>query len=152
MKYPDLTPVAWFLILFVTALTLHLLIPWHYSAYTDRFFATFFGLKALCVSALIALFARRAFRRHGTPYAPGTAPVHLLEHGVYAISRHPVYLALVLAMVGSGGVLDTPWLMIAALLLCIGLDRCVIPVEEHGLLDAFGRDYERYKAVTPRWL
>lgn len=152
MKCPDLTPTACFLILCVAAVALQLLLPWHYSDYTDRFFATFFGLKALWVSGVITFFARRAFRRHRTPYAPGTTPVILLERGVYAISRHPVYLALILATVGMGGILDTPWLLLAALLLWWCLDRCVIPHEEHGLLDAFGTDYERYQSLTRRWL
>lgn len=152
MKCPELTPVIWFLILFISSLALHLFIPWHFSAYTDRFFVTFFGLKALCISGLITFFTQRAFRRHRTPYAPGATPTFLLETGMYAISRHPVYLALVVAMTGMGGVLDTPWLLTAALILWACLDRCVIPGEEHTLHETFGADYERYKTLTRRWL
>lgn len=76
----------------------------------------------------------------------------MLTRGLYAISRHPVYLALVLAMGGLAGVLDTLWLLIDAALLWIALDRCVIPMEETKLHEVFGEAYEAYCGITRRWL
>lgn len=152
MRADKLTPLGWFLLLLLLGGALHLMLPWHFSAYTDLFYARFFGIKALCVSGLINVVALRAFTKHGTPYAPDAKPAMLLEKGIFAISRNPVYLALVLAMVGLSGVLDAIWLLAAAAVLWLALDRRVIPREEATLLDTFGPDYETYRGVTRRWL
>ena len=152
MKCRDLTPTGWFVLLSLPALAMSLTVPWHLSVWISPFYATLAGLVTLCVSGVAAFLAQRAFQRHHTPYAPDAQPIFLLEHGIYAISRNPVYLALVLAMGGLGGILDSVWLPIASIVLWKLLDRCVVPFEEQRLLDIFGTDYERYKALTHRWL
>lgn len=151
MKCPDLTPVQWFLILFIPALVAQLLLAWRFSQFMAPFFALFIGLKLLFVSLLLNLFALRAFRRHGTPHAPGATPTKLIESGVFVISRHPVYLSLVMATLGLGFILDTVWIAAAALLLFLALDRCVIAREEKQLEQTFPDAYPAYRVHTRRW-
>lgn len=127
-------------------------VPWRFTEYTDGFYIIFMGLKLLVVSLLINLFALQAFRRHETPYAPGAEPETLIETGVFVISRHPVYLALVMATAGMGFVLDTVWIFWGAIFLFTALDRCVIPREEKRLELKFPQRYAEYRARTGRWI
>lgn len=152
MKIVKLTPSGWFLLLLGVGLGLHFLSPWHFSSSIDIFYARFFGIKALCVSGLINFFALRSFSKHETPYAPDTLPVALLQTGIFAISRNPVYGALVLAMVGLSGILNTVWLLLTSVTLWLALDKSIIPNEEAKLSDTFGEAYDRYREVTRRWL
>lgn len=74
----------------------------------------------------------------------------LVTHGVYRLVRHPMYLALLLYASGLALVLPN-WLAglwyggAMALLVAVRMGP-----EEQMMLDAFGKDYERYMARTRR--
>lgn len=152
MKCPERTPVQWFMICVVPSAAAGWLMPWHFTDLMARFFTLFIGAKLLFVAMLLNVFALVAFRKYGTPHAPGKTPKHLIETGVFVISRHPVYLSLVIASLGFGFMLDSPWFSLAAMPLFLALDRCVIPREEARIEKAFPETYAAYKARTGRWL
>jgi len=68
----------------------------------------------------------------------------LAARGPYKLVRHPMYLAVLLSIVGWGLLLDLAFLFFAALLALLWFNFVVMPYEEKELLALFGRDYERY--------
>ena len=68
----------------------------------------------------------------------------LAVRGPYKLVRHPMYLAVLLSIVGWGLLLDLAFLLFAALLALLWFNFVVMPYEEKELLALFGRDYERY--------
>ena len=75
---------------------------------------------------------------------------HLVTHGVYRWSRHPMYLALI--TIATGQALALPnWLAgpayLVAMLLLVSLR---FGPEERMMREEFGKDYEAYAATTKR--
>ena len=76
----------------------------------------------------------------------------LVTHGPFAYVRHPLYATLLLAVPPlvivwfSDLVFIVPWglLLVAA--------HGVVRVEERGLVEAFGQEYERYRKYVPALL
>jgi protein-S-isoprenylcysteine O-methyltransferase Ste14 len=71
---------------------------------------------------------------------------------VYGISRNPVYLAMMLLIMGIA-LSANSWLMVVATLpagsvLCLA----VIKPEEHFLEQRFGSTYGAYRTTVRRWL
>jgi protein-S-isoprenylcysteine O-methyltransferase Ste14 len=74
-----------------------------------------------------------------------------MTDGVYAISRHPMYVSRVLVFFGIG--LAAPsWVF----LLCAAVDftvwRLAVPEEEQNMVAKYGASYEQYMRRTPRWI
>jgi protein-S-isoprenylcysteine O-methyltransferase Ste14 len=79
----------------------------------------------------------------------GTTPRHvpLETRGVYAIVRHPVYLAWTLVVFGTPVLTGTRLVFAAVSTAYLAL---AIPFEERGLVETFGRDYDSYRQRV-RW-
>ena len=75
----------------------------------------------------------------------------LATTGVYARMRHPQYLGFIATMFGF--LLQWPTILTLVMFpflvwMYVGLARA----EEREALQEFGREYERYAAMTPRWI
>jgi protein-S-isoprenylcysteine O-methyltransferase Ste14 len=142
-------PPAFLLISILTMTAVHLLAP------VSRFIPlpwSLLGLVALAGGILINVVAERAFRRAGTTVKPFEDSAALITSGVYRLSRHPMYLGLVLILVGIAVLLGslTPFFVIPAF--AILLDRRFIVVEERMLGQRFGESWVEYKAGVRRWI
>lgn len=74
----------------------------------------------------------------------------LVTDGVYGYIRHPQYVGLFLIM--FGWLIHWPTLLTLILFpILMGSYYWLAMKEEKGLEEAFGREYERYKARTPRF-
>jgi protein-S-isoprenylcysteine O-methyltransferase Ste14 len=110
------------------------------------------GVVILITSLMINILAYREFKKFLTPHTPFVKPKVLIQNGIFALSRNPVYLALVLSECGLAFVFDTLWLLISAAVLLIVIDAVIIQGEEKVLKSTFNKDYEYYKKKTRRWL
>lgn len=103
------------------------------------------GLALLVVSGGL-------FSRAGTGMVPFRDVKVLVTHGVYARTRNPMYLAMVLVLAGVAitvGALSA--LIVPPLFMLIVYWRYVRP-EEVMLRELFGDDYTAYCARVRRWL
>lgn len=81
-----------------------------------------------------------------------TAPVDVpITSGVYAVSRHPMYVAGTLLFAGIG-LAATSWVFLAAAVVWFAAWWYAVPEEELAMLDRYGDAYRRYREQTPRWL
>ena len=83
---------------------------------------------------------------------PFGQPRVLVTTGVFAHSRHPMYLGMMLLVIGLAILLRyaTPFALTA--LLWVALNWRFIPHEERVMSNAFGQEYQEYRAHTRRWL
>jgi len=76
----------------------------------------------------------------------------LITHGPFAYVRHPLYSILLLTIPPlvivwfSNLLFFLPWVLILV------LSHYVVRLEERGLIDLFGEDYERYRRYVPALL
>jgi len=75
---------------------------------------------------------------------------HLIQHGVYAVWRHPIYVFKVLLLIGVGLLLESPGFLFGMVpLFTLGV-AAYISHEERVLGERFGDDYRTYCLRTPR--
>ena len=111
--------------------------------------------SALVLSGIVVAVAGVVeFRRAGTtvdPRVPHKAQ-ELVTSGIFAFSRNPMYVGMVLVLIAWSIALDS-WL---AALVCpvfyVWIDRVQIPFEEKHIVALFGDDYTRYCQRVRRWI
>lgn len=126
-------------------------VPWRLGAGFEPFLlpgALVFGLSGLALGAV----SLRTLRRAGTSLEPGAAPVRLVSHGPYRLSRHPLYLAQPLLLLGFACATGSVWFVAAAAIVAVVLDRWVIVSEERDLEARFGEAFRDYRERVRRWL
>lgn len=110
-------------------------------------------LLALAGIALAAL-SITTFRRARTtldPRDPSRASA-LVTHGVFALSRNPIYAAFLLWLLAWCLVLGNPFALAGALVFLAWMNSVQIPAEERALAARFGEAFENYRARVRRWI
>jgi len=110
------------------------------------------ALVPMIISGAMIALAARALREARTTVKPFKRPTSLVTHGVYRISRNPMYLAMILILAGAalfaGSI--SPWAVV--LIFAILMDRLVVVPEEATLEQAFGDEFLRYRRKVRRWI
>lgn len=113
---------------------------------------TWLGLLPLLAGFGLALWGNRLFVRRGTTLRPFHESTVLVMEGPFRISRNPMYLSMVLVLIGVAllqGSLS-PWVLPPAL--AVVLTWRFIRHEERMLAERFGPVYQGYRARVRRWL
>ena len=105
------------------------------------------------LGAAIALAGVIAFRRAHTTVNPMTpeASSAVVSTGIYRLTRNPMYLGLLLALVGLALALGTMLALVPVAGYVGYMNRFQIEPEERALRGKFGADYEAYLRRVRRW-
>jgi len=111
-------------------------------------------LGALLAIAGIALEATagRALTQAATTVRPYGSPSKLVTTGPFALSRNPLYVAMLMLLAGVALAFSLEWGLVLLPVLWLCLDRLVVPHEESALREAFGAAFDSYAATVRRWL
>src|SRR5262249_52775281 len=111
------------------------------------------GLLPLALGVGLYLWCAGAFTfiGKGTP-APIDAPKALVVQGPYRWVRNPMYVAVLLVILGQAIALRSSLLVGYALLFWLVVHTFVVLVEEPLLRDQFGSSYDAYLQRVPRWI
>ena len=111
------------------------------------------GAAAIALGWAGLLWGARDFvrRGRGTP-APYDAPRTLVTAGLYTRVRNPMYVAVVLAIVGHALWHGSSRVLLYAAGIALLFHLFVVLYEEPTLARAFGPEYDRYRTRVPRWL
>ncbi len=110
------------------------------------------GAMGISVGILSVVLAKIQFSHAKQPSAPGKPTTRLVQDGIFNYTRNPLYLGLVIILVGLGLTFDMPWWIILAAPI-IGLTQwaLIIPEEKY-LLQKFEGEYFLYAARVRRWI
>lgn len=114
----------------------------------------FIALILAGAGLLIDLVSVAAFIRARTtvnPLAPEKAKT-LIVSGPNRFSRNPMYLGMLLVLLGWAAWLGSPASLIVAALFVVLIDHMQIIPEERALEEKFGDDYRAYKNQVRRWI
>lgn len=100
----------------------------------------------------LALWAAGLFRIAGTPIQPFRQSTMLVVTGVYRITRNPMYLGMVLVLLGMALLLGTVAAFVPIPLFVWQIQRKFVVPEETFLEGLFGQPYVGYKSRVRRWL
>jgi protein-S-isoprenylcysteine O-methyltransferase Ste14 len=91
-------------------------------------------------------------RRAGTDPIPFNPSTKIVSHGLYRFTRNPMYIGFALWTVGLAILCSSVWMLLAAPVGLVLVDRLVVVREERYLERKFGEEYLRYKQRVRRWI
>lgn len=112
------------------------------------------GAGLAVIGAAIIIVAFLQFRLHKTSPHPRnfTNNANLLSSGLFALSRNPIYLGMLLMLIAWGFYLQNLVAMLWAVVFFLWINFWQISVEEQHLRLQFGEDYNHYCQKVRRWL
>ena len=110
------------------------------------------GLGIAVIGVGIAAKAVSQFTEAGTSVPVQEPTDALVTNGLYALSRNPIYIALIVFYTGLAIALTTGWALLLLPVVVAVLKKGVIEREEALLTQEFGDAYLAYKKKVPRWL
>lgn len=142
-------PPVYFLLALAIMATLSHLVPMSHLIYVPL--RVFGGLLILTGFAITASSAY-GFKLAGTPIKPFEQPVTLVTDQLYRYSRNPMYLGMLIMLVGVWIALGSlsPVLVIPVFFLII--QEGFIKYEEAFLEERLGDEYQDYKNRVNRWI
>jgi protein-S-isoprenylcysteine O-methyltransferase Ste14 len=129
------------------------LIVWSTDAQLASLSLVALGLLVLAAGAFLIVDTVRLFARIGrgtlSPWDPTT---RLVVEGPYRRVRNPMISGVVFVLFGEALAFRSTSLLLWALSVFL-VNAIYLPlVEEPGLVQRFGAEYDRYRAHVPRWL
>ena len=142
-----LPPVYLFLSL-TSILLLHFLFP---AAEIAPYPWNLLGILPLLLGVSLNLIADAAFKREQTTVKPFEKSAALVINGVFQISRHPMYLGMVLILLGVAILLGTFTPLIVVVVFGILMELVFMRTEERMLEEQFGATWLAYKKKVRKW-
>jgi len=111
------------------------------------------GLVAILVGATILIWCIADFARVGRgTLAPVDPPKALVIRGLYRYVRNPMYVGLVLVLLGESALFRSTSLLLYAAVFFLIANLFVMVYEEPHLRARFGESYEHYRRSVGRWI
>ena len=111
------------------------------------------GVILLAAGAIVLIHSFVRFVREGSGTPAPVAPTdRLVVGGLYRYVRNPMYLGVVVIIVGQGLALLQPVLLVYAAAVWVVVGAFVHWYEEPILSRRFGAQYEVYRRAVPAWL
>jgi protein-S-isoprenylcysteine O-methyltransferase Ste14 len=100
----------------------------------------------------VTAYSANTFRQAGTPIKPFEPPVRLVTDQLYRFSRNPMYLGMMVILVGTWILLGklSPVIVIPVFFFII--QEGFIKYEEKFLEEKFSDEYLDYKDKVSRWI
>jgi len=110
------------------------------------------GVVPLVIGIILNLVADGVFKKLGTTVKPFEESTALITTGVFRISRHPMYVGMVLILIGIAVLMGslTPYAVIPVF--AVLMEVVFIRVEERMLEEKFSEAWLVYKEKVRRWI
>lgn len=140
-------------LIYLSGLLLGGIVSWFYPfPFLPKTLAIIIGILMIFVGiGAIALIWKqmRDVKTNIEPWKPTTA---ILDTGFYAVSRNPIYLAMILIYLGASCLFNSIWFLPFLPMAILIINYGVILREEKYLEAKFGAEYLSYKSRVRRWI
>ena len=116
--------------------------PWHLIS----------GAIIIVIAIIMFVSSLAAFRRHRESFDIRKKTEHLVTDGIYATSRNPAYLAMLIGIFGIGCAANSLAIMLATIPSFAVFNWYTVPWEERRLRGALGLKWDDYAGRVRRWL
>ena len=111
------------------------------------------GLAVLAIGTVGLLWCVRDFYVQGKgTLAPWSPPQNLVVVGLYRYSRNPMYVSVLLILLGWAAAFASPGLLTYAAFMALAFHLRVVYGEEPWLAQEHGATWRAYANQVPRWL
>jgi protein-S-isoprenylcysteine O-methyltransferase Ste14 len=113
---------------------------------------TYLGIGIIAFGLFIIMWPAVTFGKVGTPIKPFEGSTHLVTNGMYRITRNPMYLGMVVVLLGIAVLFGNTSPFLVAPMFGWLIQTKFVKLEEALLEKTFGDEYFRYKQRVRRWL
>jgi len=133
----------------LAAVILHWTTPLkHLTIYSNLFVSVILGVAGL----VIMMWGWWLFKKFDAAICPTARAECLVTSGVYQLTRNPMYLGILLMIIGIAVYVGTLPFYLAAIAYFYVMNNIFCPYEESKLIESFGVLYCAYKNRVRRWL
>ena len=111
-----------------------------------------FGGAVLVVALALFAWAIATIMRAGSNVPTNRPTTSIVDTGPYCFTRNPIYLGMMLALVGLAIAFDSLWPLVTLVPFALVIRYGVVAREEAYLERMFGEVYRRYRACVRRLL
>lgn len=111
-----------------------------------------FGIGLIVFGLGIVLTARAKMQKAKTNIEPWKPTNAIISDGIYAVSRNPIYVAMILIYLGLTLIFNSVWFLPFLVFVLLVMQYGVILREERYLEKKFGAEYSEYKNKVRRWI
>ena len=142
-------PIAW-AIAVLAGLALNWLIPLPFVPASMP--ASWLGAIVFALALALFAWAITTMTRAGSNVPTDRPATMIVDTGPYRFTRNPIYLGMMLGLIGLAIALDNFWLLLALVPFAAVIRYGVIAREEAYLERKFGDIYRGYRVRVRRWL
>lgn len=124
---------------------------WPFEPMTEPWYLISGG-AIIAIAVVMFGSALATFRRYRESFDIRKPTQNLITDGIYATSRNPAYLAMIIGIFGIGCATNSLAIMLAAIPSFAVFNWYTIPWEERRLRRALGARYDEYTKRVRRWL
>jgi protein-S-isoprenylcysteine O-methyltransferase Ste14 len=114
--------------------------------------ARWLGATVFALALALVAWAIATMTRAGSNVPTSLPTTTIVEIGPYRFTRNPIYLGMLLGLIGLAIATNSLWLLIALVPFAFVIRYGVVAREEAYLERKFGDAYRRYCARVRRWL
>ena len=142
-------PIAWALAVFA-GLALNWLMPLPFIAAAVP--AAWLGAIVFALALALFAWAIATMTRAGSNVPTNLPTTTIVDTGPYRFTRNPIYLGMVLGLIGLAIAFNSLWLLLTLVPFALVIRYGVVAREEAYLERKFGDVYRRYRSRVRRWL
>ncbi len=142
-------PLMWALAA-VAGIALGWLVPWPVVPIAVP--AVWVGAVLVVLAVALFVWAIMTMTRAGSSVPTSRPTTTIVDAGPYGFTRNPIYLGMMLSLVGLAVAFDSIWSLITLILFFLIIRYGVVAREEAYLDRKFGDVYRGYRARVRRWL
>ena len=137
----------------VAGLIPYLIIKEYDGVYQDCFPIAFWGYVLFIIGLAIMIYCIVSFGTRGLgTLSPAFPTQKLVLQGLYKYSRNPMYVGVLMILIGEAIVFKSIHLSVYTLLVFLGFHLFIIYFEEPRLKRDFGEEYKAYMTEVRRWI
>jgi protein-S-isoprenylcysteine O-methyltransferase Ste14 len=114
--------------------------------------AGWFGAALFVLALMLGVWAIATMTRAGSNVPTNRPTTTIVETGPYRFTRNPIYVGMMLSLIGLAIAFDTLWLLLMGVAFALVIRYGVVAREESYLERKFGGVYRDYRGRVRRWL
>jgi protein-S-isoprenylcysteine O-methyltransferase Ste14 len=142
-------PIAWVLAV-LAGIALNWLAPLPFIA--AAMLAAWVGAMVFALAVALVAWAIVTMTRAGSNVPTNLPTTTIVDTGPYRFTRNPIYLGMVLGLIGLAIAFNSLWLLLTLVPFALVIRYGVIAREEAYLERKFGDVYRSYRSRVRRWL
>jgi protein-S-isoprenylcysteine O-methyltransferase Ste14 len=112
----------------------------------------YIGILLIAVGIWLNIWADHLFKHKKTTVKPFETSTALIEKGPFLFTRNPMYLGMIVLLVGAAIAVGSVLSLISPLVFFVIARFHFIPAEEQAMEETFGEKFLDYKSRVRRWL